>query len=45
VCSLKFILNTALDAFLQVLDQYTLADIVENKAMLKAYFQSAQKEQ
>jgi Rrf2 family nitric oxide-sensitive transcriptional repressor len=44
VCSLKFILNHALDAFLQVLDQYTLADIIENKVMLKAYFQSAQTE-
>ena len=44
VCSLKFILNNALDAFLQVLDQYTLADIIENKVMLKEYFQSVQNE-
>ncbi|MFJ7754053.1 RrF2 family transcriptional regulator [Peribacillus muralis] len=41
VCSLKFVLNDALDAFLQVLDQYTIADFIENKVMLKAYFDSA----
>ncbi|WP_057915181.1 RrF2 family transcriptional regulator [Peribacillus muralis] len=41
VCSLKFVLNNALDAFLQVLDQYTIADFSENKVMLKAYFDSA----
>jgi Rrf2 family transcriptional regulator, nitric oxide-sensitive transcriptional repressor len=40
VCSLKFILNSALDAFIQALHQYTLEDITENKVMLKAYFQS-----
>ena len=40
VCSLKFILNNALDAFLKVLDQYTIADFSENKVMLKAYFDS-----
>ena len=40
VCSLKFILNNALDAFLKVLDQYTIADFVENRVMLKAYFDS-----
>ncbi|MFJ7745914.1 RrF2 family transcriptional regulator [Peribacillus sp. NPDC097295] len=40
VCSLKFILNNALDAFLKVLDQYTIADFTENKVMLKAYFDS-----
>lgn len=44
VCSLKFILNNALDAFLHVLDQYTVADIVENKVMLKAYFDSVKTE-
>lgn len=44
VCSLKFILNDALDAFLRVLDQYTVADIVENKVMLKAYFDSVKME-
>jgi Rrf2 family transcriptional regulator, nitric oxide-sensitive transcriptional repressor len=38
VCSLKHILNHALESFLKVLDQYTLEDIVENKAMLKEYF-------
>ena len=43
-CSLKFILNDALDAFIRVLDGYTLADITENTAMLKAYFQSGQNE-
>ncbi|MFJ7636944.1 RrF2 family transcriptional regulator [Peribacillus sp. NPDC097264] len=40
VCSLKFVLNNALDAFLKVLDQYTIADFVENRVMLKAYFDS-----
>ncbi|MBD8136441.1 Rrf2 family transcriptional regulator [Bacillus sp. CFBP 13597] len=40
VCSLKFVLNNALDAFLQVLDQYTIADFSENKVMLKTYFDS-----
>lgn len=44
VCSLKFILNSALDAFLQVLNQYTLADIIKNKGTLAAYFQSSQNE-
>ena len=38
VCSLKHIFNKALDQFLQVLDQYTLEDIVKNNAMLKDYF-------
>lgn len=40
VCSLKFVLNNALDAFLKVLDQYTIADFSENKVMLKTYFDS-----
>lgn len=40
ICSLKFVLNNALDAFLQVLDQYTIADFSENKVMLKTYFDS-----
>ena len=44
VCSLKFILNDALDAFIKVLDQYTLADITENTVMLKTYFQSTKNE-
>ncbi|WP_285766155.1 Rrf2 family transcriptional regulator [Peribacillus sp. SI8-4] len=39
-CSLKFVLNDALDAFLKVLDQYTIEDFIENKVMLKAYFNS-----
>ena len=40
ICSLKFILNDALDAFIKVLDQYTLEDITQNKVMLKQYFDS-----
>ncbi|WP_260285934.1 RrF2 family transcriptional regulator [Peribacillus aracenensis] len=43
VCSLKFVLNNALDAFLKVLDQYTIADFSENKVMLKTYFDSVKK--
>ncbi|MEH6937855.1 RrF2 family transcriptional regulator [Bacillus sp. JJ664] len=38
VCSLKHIFNKALDQFLQVLDEYTLEDIVQNNFMLKEYF-------
>ncbi|MFS0658962.1 Rrf2 family transcriptional regulator [Niallia alba] len=38
VCSLKHVLNNALEQFFKVLDQYTLADIAENKVMLKDYF-------
>lgn len=38
VCSLKHIFNKALDAFLQVLDEYTLEDVIENKVMLKDFF-------
>ncbi|KQL38033.1 MULTISPECIES: RrF2 family transcriptional regulator [Bacillaceae] len=44
VCSLKHIFNKALDQFLQVLDQYTLDDIVKNNAMLKDYFSINTKE-
>ncbi|ODG90347.1 MULTISPECIES: RrF2 family transcriptional regulator [Bacillaceae] len=44
VCSLKHIFNNALEQFLQVLDQYTLDDIVKNNAMLKDYFSSNAKE-
>jgi Rrf2 family nitric oxide-sensitive transcriptional repressor len=40
VCSLKHILNRALDAFLKVLDEYTLEDITQNKAMLRDYFEA-----
>ncbi|MDQ0218008.1 Rrf2 family transcriptional regulator [Peribacillus cavernae] len=40
VCSLKHIFNRALDAFLQILDEYTLEDITENKVMLREYFDS-----
>ncbi|MBM7694092.1 Rrf2 family nitric oxide-sensitive transcriptional repressor [Peribacillus deserti] len=38
VCSLKHILNAALESFLKVLDGYTLADIVQNKSILADYF-------
>ncbi|MFF2874738.1 RrF2 family transcriptional regulator [Gottfriedia sp. NPDC057991] len=44
VCSLKHIFNNALEQFLQVLDQYTLEDVVKNNAMLKDYFSSSKKE-
>ena len=44
VCSLKFVLNQALDAFLSVLDQYTIADFSENKVMLRTFFDSIQSE-
>ncbi|MFQ3546271.1 Rrf2 family transcriptional regulator [Halobacillus rhizosphaerae] len=35
-CKLKHILNDALRAFLEVLDQYTLADLLSNKDELRA---------
>ncbi|WP_088068415.1 RrF2 family transcriptional regulator [Gottfriedia luciferensis] len=38
VCSLKHILNKALQQFIQVLDQYTLEDIVKNNGVLQDYF-------
>jgi Rrf2 family transcriptional regulator, nitric oxide-sensitive transcriptional repressor len=38
VCSLKHMLNEALDAFLSVLDKYTLEDIATNKVLLRQYF-------
>ena len=38
VCSLKHIFNKALDQFFQVLDEYTLEDVVQNNFMLKEYF-------
>ncbi len=38
VCSLKHIFNKALGQFLQVLDQYTIEDVVQNNFMLKEYF-------
>ncbi|WP_088014384.1 RrF2 family transcriptional regulator [Gottfriedia acidiceleris] len=44
VCSLKHVFNKALDQFLQVLDQYTLDDIVKNNAMLKDYLSINTKE-
>lgn len=45
VCSLKHVFNKALDAFLQVLDQYTLEDILENKVMLLMDFFNFKKSQ
>ncbi|WP_129688007.1 RrF2 family transcriptional regulator [Gottfriedia acidiceleris] len=44
VCSLKHVFNKALEQFLQVLDQYTLDDIVKNNAMLKDYLSINKKE-
>jgi Rrf2 family transcriptional regulator, nitric oxide-sensitive transcriptional repressor len=38
VCGLKHVLNKALLAYLEVLDQYTLADLVTNQDSLLAYF-------
>lgn len=35
VCRLRGILNEALQAYLQVLDQYTIADIVQNRKLLQ----------
>lgn len=35
VCSLKFVLRSACDAFLKELDRYTLSDITENRALLR----------
>ncbi|WP_299092745.1 Rrf2 family transcriptional regulator [uncultured Metabacillus sp.] len=38
VCGLKHVLNKALQAYLAVLDEYTLADLVKNQHSLLAYF-------
>lgn len=38
VCSLKHMLNEALNSFFHVLDKYTLEDILTNKSVLKEYF-------
>lgn len=38
VCSLKHMLNEALNSFFLVLDKYTLEDILTNKSVLKEYF-------
>ena len=38
VCGLKHALNKALQAYFAVLDQYTLADLVNNQNSLLAYF-------
>ncbi|MCK0473082.1 Rrf2 family transcriptional regulator [Halalkalibacter sp. APA_J-10(15)] len=40
VCGLKHVLNEALVAYLNVLDQYTLKDILQNKQMLSQYLSS-----
>lgn len=37
-CTLKHILNKAMNEFLAVLDQYTLEDITKNKLSLNEYF-------
>lgn len=37
-CGLKHVLNKALQAYLAVLDQYTLSDLVKNQNTLLAYF-------
>ncbi|MFC4183250.1 Rrf2 family transcriptional regulator [Saccharococcus thermophilus] len=38
VCRLKHVLHEALEAFLHVLDSYTLADLLANKQHLQAIF-------
>jgi len=40
VCSLKHLLNSALEQFFQTLDRYTLEDVTSNQVMLKEYFAS-----
>ena len=37
-CGLKHVLNKALQAYLEVLDQYTLADVAKNQSALLSYF-------
>ncbi|HZH61451.1 MAG TPA: Rrf2 family transcriptional regulator [Metabacillus sp.] len=37
-CGLKHVLNKALQAYLEVLDQYTLADVTKNQSALLSYF-------
>ncbi|GGJ59190.1 Rrf2 family nitric oxide-sensitive transcriptional repressor [Anoxybacillus voinovskiensis] len=39
VCGLKHVLHEALEAFLRVLDSYTLADLLANKDRLQSIFQ------
>lgn len=41
-CRLQRILRDALDAYLQVLDEYTLADLIVNQSMLKQAFDNTQ---
>ena len=41
VCSMKQIFHQALEAFLQVLDQYTLDDIVNQNPLMNGFFSSA----
>ena len=38
VCTLKHILNNALQQFLKELDKYTLEDLLGNRSMLHTYF-------
>lgn len=40
-CGLRHALNEALQAYLKVLDQYTLSDLVTNKATLNRLFANA----
>ncbi|HHY21682.1 MAG TPA: Rrf2 family transcriptional regulator [Bacilli bacterium] len=39
-CRLKHVLNTALKAYLSVLDEYTLEDLMINKDMLRTLFEN-----
>ncbi|WP_409294679.1 Rrf2 family transcriptional regulator [Peribacillus sp. SCS-26] len=41
VCTLKHVLNEALEQFLKVLDQYTIQDMIPNAGMLQQYFATA----
>jgi Rrf2 family transcriptional regulator, nitric oxide-sensitive transcriptional repressor len=42
VCQLKHVLHEALEAFLHVLDSYTLADLLANQQQLQALFRQPQ---
>lgn len=44
-CGLKHVLNKALQAYLAVLDEYTLADLVKNQSALLSYFSIGAKDQ
>ena len=43
VCQLKHVLHEALEAFLHVLDSYTLADLLANKQHLQAIFRKGER--